>query len=309
MVFKAFKMLILTGAVLGGTGFLLFGTNLGSYLGTMFSSVKEGIAGQIPVEFELKRATNLIQQIEPQIESCKRDVARAEVELEELQASVGKLEKVVGSEEKKLKAGARLLSSEGEVVGVTLASETLTRRRYERDLQRTMDSFRNNEAILKTKRQLIERQTEAVDVAKQRLLAVRAERESLADQVRTLRTQQQWIESVAASQKRFDLDDSALSQAKEALAKVKERLNIAQKMLENDMVAQGDDVVAVAEPARDVLKEICEHFGSGSVQAVAGEAAIGVLRAPPEACVESSPSLPEHGGVGALHYNSRRSGR
>jgi hypothetical protein len=271
MVFKAFKMLILTGAVLGGTGFLLFGTNLGSYLGTMASSVKDGIAGQIPVEFELKRATNLIQQIEPQIENCKRDVARAEVELDELQASVANLEKVVGSEEKRLKAGARLLSGDG-VVGVSLASETLTRRRYERDLQRTMDSFRNNEAILKTKRQLIERQSEAVDVAKQRLAAVRAEREGLADQVRTLKTQQQWIESMAASQKRFDLDDSALSQAREALAKVKERLNVAQKMLENDMVAQGDDVVAVAEPARDVLKEICEHFGSGPAPAVAGDA-------------------------------------
>ena len=59
-------------------------------------------------------------------------------------------------------------------------------------------SLERMKAILKTKRQLIERQSEAVDVAKQRLAAVRAEREGLADQVRTLKTQQQWIESMAA---------------------------------------------------------------------------------------------------------------
>lgn len=264
---KAFKMLFLTGAVLGGTGLLLFGTNLGSYLGTMAASVKEGVEGQIPVDFEIKRAEKLIMQIDPQIENCKRDVARAEVELEELQTSVTSLEKSVGMEERRLKGGARLLDDEGEAQA-SLASDTLTRRRVERDLRRTLDSYKNNAAILKTKRALIERQTEAVDVAKQRLVAVRAEKENLVDQVRSLRTQQQWIETIGASQKRFDLDDSALSQAKEALSKVQKRLDIAQKMLENDMVFHIDEPVAEAQPPRDVLKEIRETFGAQGVAVV-----------------------------------------
>ncbi len=275
MFCKAFKMLFLTGAVLGGSGLLLFGTDLGSYLGTMASSVKEGVEGQIPVDFEIKRAEKLIVQIDPQIENCKRDVARAEVELEELQASVTNLEKSVGQEEKRLKSGARLLGGDG-TAQVALASDVLTRRRVEHDLQRTMDSYKNNQTILKTKRALIERQTEAVEVAKQRLGAVRAEKETLIDQVRALRTQQQWIETMGASQKRFDLDDSALSQAKEALTKVQKRLDVAQKMLENDMAFSGDDVVAAVEPSRDVLKEIREHFGSEPMTIVVESPAVTV---------------------------------
>jgi hypothetical protein len=47
------------------------------------------VVGQIPIELELKRAESLIRQIDPQIDDCKRDLARAEVELEELQESVG----------------------------------------------------------------------------------------------------------------------------------------------------------------------------------------------------------------------------
>jgi len=267
-MFKAFKMLFLTGAVLGGTGLLLFGTNLGSYLGTMASSVKESVAGSIPIDFEIKRAEGLIQKIDPQIEGCKRDVARAEVELEELNASVNGLEKVVGSEEKRLKSGAKLLSGDGPTE-VVFASDTLTRRRVERDLQRTLDSYRNNASMLKTKKALIERQTEAVGVAKQRLMAVRAERENLVDQVHTLKTQQQWIETMAANQKRFDLDDSALSQAREALTQVQKRLDVAQKMLENDMAAVNDEPLSQMQPDRDVLREIREHFGSVATSAPA----------------------------------------
>ncbi len=274
MILKAFKYTILTGAALAGTGFLLFGTSLGSYLGTMAGSVHEGIENAIPVEFEIKRAETLIGQIDPQIDNCKRDVARAEVELEELQTSVLDLEKSVAHEEKRLRSGAELLSGDG-TASHALASDGMTRRRVERDLQRTMDALRNNQSILDAKRSLIGRQAEAVEAAKQRLAAVRAEKEALADQVRSLRTQQHWVETMGASQRRFDLDDSALSQAKEALCKVQKRLDIAQKMLENDMVlAQPVDPLAQQEPGRDVLREIREHFAAGEAAAPAAPSAL-----------------------------------
>ena len=260
MILKAVKYVVLSGAAFAGIGFLLFGTSFGSYFGTVASSVHESVENAIPVEFEIKRAENLILQIDPQIEQCKRDVARAEVELEELQASVQGLQKTVGTEEKRLQTGARLLGGETNASFV-LTGDAMTKRRVERDLQRTMDSYKNNQKILEAKRSLIARQSEAVEVAKQRLAAVRQEKEVLVDQVRSLRTQEHWIETMGASQKRFDLDDSALSQAKEALAKVQKRLDVAQKMLENDMVANDvADPLAVVEPGRDVLREIRENF-------------------------------------------------
>jgi len=271
MIRKTIKTLFLTGAVLGGTGFLMFGTDLGSYLGTMAASVKEGVEDQIPIDFELRRAEGLIREIDPQIRNCKRDLARAEVDLEELQGSVRALDKVVIDEERQLKRGASLLTGEAvnaSNVSFVLADDRGTRRRVERNLQRTMDSYHNNMAILQTKRALIERQTEAVEVAKQRLMSVRAEKENLADQVQALRTQKQMIETLAAGQQRFHLDDSALSQAKEALNKVKKRLDIAQKMLENEVLWHGDPAIAEdTDPTRDVVKEIHEHFGGSATGA------------------------------------------
>jgi predicted nucleic acid-binding Zn-ribbon protein len=266
MIGKTFKWMILGGAVLGGAGFLFLGTDFPSYLGTMAASVREGVAGQIPVEFELKRAEGLIRQIDPQIDTCKRDLARAEVELEELQQSIVRLEQVVQAEEKKLKTGARLLSDAGVSAGgpaIELAADHGARRRVSFDLQRTKDSYVNNVAILKAKRALIERQARAVDAAKQRLVAVRTEREALEDQVRSLKTQQQQVAALAASSPRFDLDSTALSQAKEVIAAVRKRLDIAQRMLENDMVFHGEEPLPVAVEERNVLQEIDELFADG----------------------------------------------
>ena len=261
MIRKTFQWLLLSGAVLGGAGFLFLGTAFPNYVSTMASSVREGVVGQIPIDLELKRAESLIRQIDPQIQTCKRDLANAEVELERLQESVGQLEQQVGGEEKKLKVGARLLSGDG-TSDVQLAADFGARRRVQADLQRTKDSYVNNLAILKAKRALIERQSNAVAAAQQRLIAVRTEREALEDQVRSLKTQQQQVEALAANSTRFDLDSTALSQAKEVIATVRKRLDVAQRMLENDMVFQGDDPMVVAVDERNVVKEIEELFAS-----------------------------------------------
>lgn len=259
MIRKTFKMLLLSGVVLGGAGFLFLGTDFPSYVGTVATSVRESVAGQIPVEIELKRADDLIRKIDPQIKSCKLELARAEVDLAELQESVQHLEEVVHGEEKKLRVGAALLR-DGAGEDVHLAADYGARRRVIADLGRTKDSYVSNLAILKAKRARIDVQSRTVDAAKDRLASVRYERIALEDQVRALKAQQMQVEAMAASSTNFELDSSALSQAKEVIAKVRKRLDVAQRVLENDMVFEG--APATAGEDRNVVKEIDELFGS-----------------------------------------------
>lgn len=267
MIRKTLKWMLLGGVVLGGAGFLVLGTAFPSYVGTMASEVRDTVAGQIPVELELKRAESLIRQIDPQIDTCKRDLANAEVELENLQAQIERLEKVVDAEAKKLKVGERLLS--GTDTGhVELAADFGARRRVSADLGRTKDSYVNNTAMLRAKRALVDRQSRAVDAAKQRLDAVRSERVVLDDQVQALKTQRVQIEALAAHSHRFDLDSTALSQAKEVISTVKKRLDVAQRMLENDIAFHGDPVAAEIDE-RNVLKEIQELFAAEHASATA----------------------------------------
>lgn len=264
MIRKTIKMLLISGVVLGGAGFLFLGTSFPSYMTSVATSVRETVADQIPVEIELKRADTLIRQIDPQINKCKLDLARAEVDLSTLQDSVLHLETVVTAEEKKLRLGAAMLRQDPPG-GMRLAADHGARRRVRSDLGRTKDSFVNNVAILKSKRSLIERQTRAVEAAKERLIAVRYERAALEDQVRALKTQQMQVEAMAAASDRFDLDSTALSKAKEVISGVRLRLDVAQRMFENDIAFSGEPFEGPEN--RNVIKEIDELFdlGGGTV--------------------------------------------
>ncbi len=260
MCFKLIKWTAIGLVVVTGVGYFLFGEHLGSYARTMTNSVRESVRGQIPIEFELKRATRLIEAIEPELNNCKRDVARAEVELEHLKEQVSELETRVQKQETKLKSGCNLLS-DATPASYELGGRSYSRRRIELDLERTFEAYKNNKALLKGKKTLIERQAQAVDAARAKLDAVRAEKVRLEHTMATLKAQKRQVDAMAASSRRFDLDDTALSKAKEVLANVKTRLDVAQKMIEDDIFFT-DGVQADTTPGRDIVKEITEHLSA-----------------------------------------------
>ncbi len=261
-MFKIIKWTAISTAALFGVGFFLFGTHMGSYISTVTGSVRESIRGQIPVEFELKRAEKLIREIDPEIQGCMRDLAQAEVDLDDLKTSVTKLERIVARDQRKVQNGYELVAGNADGNGrgeVRLASHRYERRRFETELAHTFDSYTNNSAILKTKQALIERQSQAVSVAKQRLDVVRAQKVRLESMVTSLKVQKASLDALAAGSQRFDLDDSSLSKAKEVLANVKERLDVTQKMLEYDMFPETLGDIAEA-PKRNIISEIRTHF-------------------------------------------------
>lgn len=257
---KFAKWTLIGVVITGVAGWFVFGDRFSSYFSTMAGSVRETMRSQVPVDFELKRAESLIRDIEPQIHGCKREVAQAEVNLENLKADVERLEKSVALSEQKLKHGAAWLDS-GAVAEIRLAGRPVTRQRIEMDLERTFQNHRNNTELLRGKRALILHQERAVLATREKLDAVRSEKSRLEDLVATLKTQKAQIDALAAGSLRFDLDDSALSKAKEVLSDVKNRLDVAQKMIADDMFfAEGVDVRVPSD--RDVVLEIRRYFDS-----------------------------------------------
>ena len=242
----------------GATGWFLFGDHMGSYFETATNAVREGVRGKIPIEFELKRAEKLIQAIEPEINDCKRDLARAEVELDHMVNQVGRLERKVGEQQAKLKNGCDILGT-AQTASYEFSGQHYSRRRVELDLERTFEAFKNNKALLRGKQVLIERQTKAVSAARAKLDAVRAEKARLEHSIATLKAQKVQFDALAAASSRFDLDDSALSKAKEVLTEVKKRLDVAQRMIEDDIFFT-EGIESEEQPSRDIVKEINAHF-------------------------------------------------
>jgi chromosome segregation ATPase len=251
----------LVGAV--GGGYLVFGDHAVSYLGTAASSVRESVRGKIPVEFELKRAERLVAEIEPQIDTCKRDVARAEVELVDLDQQIEELGGVVTRQERKLRAGREVLASEQSTASYEAGTRLSDLSRVEMDLSRTLEAHRGNVALLRGKTALRDRQAQAVEAARSRLDSVRNQKGRLEDQIASLKVQKRELDAMTASSHRFDLDDSALSKAKEVLSRVKTELDIAQKVVEDDLFHAGRGNGPVPTAA-EIVKEIDQFFAEGS---------------------------------------------
>jgi DNA repair exonuclease SbcCD ATPase subunit len=256
-MFKFVKWIAIGAISVAAGGYLLFGSHVGSYIGTAAGQIRQGISESIPVEFELKRAENLIREIEPQLHEAKREVAQAEVDLENVRDDVDRLESEVDLGQRRLKTVSSALG--GQAAGVQLASYDRTR--VQLDLERSFDAYKNHVALLKGKRALIERQERAVAAARMRLDAVRAEKARLEDLVAALKTQKRQLDALAASSKSFELDDTALGRAREVLEEIKNRLDVAQRMLEDEVFA-GEVTGATSD--RDIVREIQTYFEGGA---------------------------------------------
>ncbi len=260
MIGKIVKLAVVGSLVVGVSGYALFGTHIGSYLGTAASSFRDGVAESIPIDFELKRAQSLIREIEPQLHDARRELAQSEVDLQNVQEDVSRLQKDVGNGERKLRAVSASMS--GDTAGFRLASHD--RSRVELDLERTFESYKNHVALLEGKQKLIARQEKAVAAARSQLDAVRAEKARLEEMVASLTTQKRQLDALAASSRTIELDDTALGRARDVLDQVKRRLDVAQRMLEDEVFAAPDAV-----PSRDIISEIHRYFGAESASAAA----------------------------------------
>lgn len=253
MIRKMLKWAVIGTVAVGAAGFAMFGRQFTSYFGTAARSLRDGVAESIPLEFELKRARNLIREIDPQLHDARRELAQAEVDLEGAESDVVRLEKEVQHGERKLRAVSAAFDGSAPVV--QLASHDRTR--VELDLERTFEVYKNNRALLEGKRGLIERQQRAVTAARMRLEAVRNEKTRLEEMVASLTTQKRQLDALAASSKTIELDDSALGRARDVLDQVKRRLDVAQRMLEDEVFASPSE----SSPRRDIVGEIQRYFG------------------------------------------------
>ena len=66
-------------------GSLIFGTDLFSYVSTSAGNVRETVRDSVPVEFELQRARDLIDEILPEIHASVNVIAEDEIEIASLE--------------------------------------------------------------------------------------------------------------------------------------------------------------------------------------------------------------------------------
>ena len=247
--------------LVGGT---LFGTDLASYVKSSAKSVQGHVKGAVPIEFELTRARDLLDEIIPEMHANVRRIATEEVELASLKADIQ--ESLASLEEERARV-AKLR----DVASVELATYRVGGRKYTRqqvvdDLSRRFDRVKEAEVILEGKQRLLNQREATLAAAEQMLNKTRSQKALLEDKIESLASQHRLVQAAAVGSK-VQMDNSKLAQTEKLIGEIQKRLNVAERVLarESEFI-QPIEISAVDE--EDLFAQVDEYlYGPAEVTA------------------------------------------
>lgn len=245
-------------------GFLLIGPQFRSYVRTSARSVQDSVTEAVPLEFELRRARDMIEAILPDLQAQVRVIAQEEVAIAALEQDVEENSARLDKEQHVLSA----LRDQMRVsqVAYTVGNREMSRKQVTEQIHQRFQRYKQGEMAIDSKSRLLEKRREGLhsalallDKMRHRKVELEQKAETLAAQTRLLKASQ--IESGTL------IDGTELSQADQLLSQIETRLAVAQRVLthqQDDFEIQLDDVM-VSE--QNVLAAYDEHFSDHGIAA------------------------------------------
>lgn len=238
-------------------GGIIFGSELSSYIRTSTGTVRESVREAVPIEFELKRARDLINDILPEIHANVRLIAEDEVE-------IAALEKDLARSSEQLAADRRLLSQmrarlEVKSASYEFGSRTYSRKQLTQQASAKLARLKDAEMIHASKQRLLETRQKSLQASMQMLDRARDRKAELEQKVESLAAQHRLVKASAIGS-RFQVDDSKLSKADQLLSEIQKRVDVSERVLAHDFNAEItiEDVLNEDE----LLAEIDDHLGN-----------------------------------------------
>jgi chromosome segregation ATPase len=258
MFWKLHKLVVTT-ALIATVGVFFFGRDAFSYVATSVGWLRGTVRNSVPVEFEIERARTMVKSLVPEIRRNMHVIAQEEVEVERLGGQVNELD---GTLTKQREEMLRLKTDVTEnKTSVQYAGRSYTMDQIKTDLARRFERYKTHEATLASLRDIRDARTRSLDAARQKLDAMLAAKRQLEVDVENLEARLKVVE-VAQTTSIHHIDDSQLGRARELIADVRTRLNVAERMVHVEDNLQGEIPLDAPTPA-NILDQISEHFTAG----------------------------------------------
>jgi hypothetical protein len=254
MIMKWVKLGLIGATGFGLLGGLLFGRDAVSYVKSSAKGVRTAVKDTVPIEFELRRARDLIEEIIPEMQANIRLIAEEEVEVAALKGEIAKNREGLDDEQSKIKTlRVTLEQPRGQY---SFAGRTYTRDDVKGDLAARFERFKESEVVLASKVKVLESREKSLDAARQMLAKTTGEKRILENRIEALASQYRLVKAATVGSK-IQVDNSKLAQTEKLIAQIQKRLDVAERVLahesrfvesipvdtvvEEDLVAQVDD--------------------------------------------------------------------
>jgi chromosome segregation ATPase len=266
------KMVLVAGAITVVSGVSLL-TPLWSYGRVASSWMKQSASDAVPLEWEIKRARQMIGDLEPEIAKNAKQIAREKVELSRLQRQAkqcGESLEKTQNEIERLSADLRSGHSQ-----YTYAGQTYTSAEVRNDLSGRFNRFKTRSETHLKLQQMVAAREASLRSAGKRMDAMLAAKSQLEVEIENLQARVSSLR-VAQTASELNLDDSHLARTRELIDDIASRLEVEEETATADTRAIGE--INLDEPSsEDLLDQISSYLHNSDKDVASGSRSVAAI--------------------------------
>ncbi|MEM6776089.1 MAG: hypothetical protein AAF670_00450 [Planctomycetota bacterium] len=250
------RKLLTTGAALGLLTGVTLATPLGSYARCGWNYVTSSANDAVPVEWELKRARQMIADLKPEIESNARRIAEEKIHVVKLERELDQTQSRLA----KSKSDIQRLTADLKMDRNSYAygGKTYTSAQVKSDLSHRFKRFQTREQTSEKLSQMLHARQSSLRAATERMDAMLDARRQLEVEVENLQARLGALR-VAQTSSTLNLDDSHLSKTRDLLDDIATRIDVAEETMAVDVEYFGE--IELDEPSDEtLLEDITAYF-------------------------------------------------
>ncbi len=271
-MFKWTKRLVLLGVVGGAIVAVCVVTGASSYVMSSGRMIGSKLKDSIPIEFEIQRARDLLDDLVPELRANVRLVAAEDVAVETLERDIGAERERVEKERSKVRTLRDALKQQH--ASYRFGSVTYDRDEVVGELERRFDNLRTAEKMLASREDLLKNRRRSLQAAINKLEKTRIARVELAAEIEALEAQFRLMQA-QTDDSQFTLDDSKLAQTHKVIGELKNRLQVAQKVMAREAKLVEFIPVEVKVSETTVVERIDTYFDRSDAEDTPAVAATG----------------------------------
>ncbi len=252
------KKMILTGGVLALLSSVTFGTPVFSYARCGMDWLRSSANDSLPLEWELKRARQMITDLEPEIKDNAKRIALEKIQVASLENQIVANRDRLAKSETDIQRLSEDLKNDSTVY--SYAGRTYTSTQVKSDLGNRFKRFKTSKATSEKLEQMLTARESSLRAAHERMDAMMGAKRQLEVEVENLQARLGALR-VAQTSSQLNLDDSQLAQTRELLNEIASRIDVEEETMNVDVEYFGE--IDLDQPSdEDLLDEISSYFAS-----------------------------------------------
>lgn len=252
------RKLFMTGATLAVLSGVTVATPIGSYARCGWDYMTQSANDAVPLEWELKRARQMIADLKPEIQNNARRIAQEKIEVVRLERQLGDTDQRLVKAQDEIQRLSGDLRNENAVYHY--GGKTYTSVQVKADLSSRFKRFQTRQQTSDKLQKMLTARQATLNSAGERMEAMLDAKRQLEVEVENLQARLAALR-VAQTSSQLNLDDSALSRSRELLDEIATRIDVEEETMSVDMEYFGE--IDLNEPSDEHLLDDITAYMNG----------------------------------------------